>query len=98
MKHAERAKYADCTPCAVFHRMQKEKRVAEEKKLDIHVRLDAAAKQRVDALLELSGATGLSEMTRRAYSLYELVLSCVMAGGTAVLRDKDGNETRIVIL
>lgn len=55
-------------------------------------------KDRLDRLVETTDAVSMSEVLRRALSLYELVSSVIVDGGSVTLRHKDGKTETVKLL
>lgn len=54
--------------------------------------------QRLDALVELTGASSRAEVVRRALQLFDRVVQTQLAGGSVRVMHADRTEERVVFL
>lgn len=69
---------------------------AEGRRLQFDFSAESA--QRLDALVELTGASSRAEVVRRALQLFDQVVQTQMAGGAVRLVHADRTEERVVFL
>ena len=70
----------------------------KEKKVRLNLDMPASLRPRVDALQEMTEASTMSEVIRRAVAVYEFLWIQKKAGRVPCLRDDDGNITDLVLL
>lgn len=67
-------------------------------KIRLNLEITPAVSDRLDYLVEASGAHSRTEVIRRALSLYDILLSRTSAETTLILRFPDGKEEVLLFL
>lgn len=70
-----------------------------EKRTRIHMEVPERVRERIRTLQELSGADSITDVIRRALSVYDAVLTISrVQGRKLIVRDSDGKEAELLIV
>lgn len=71
---------------------------ADEKKVRLNLELAREVHEQLQKIQEATGAASLTEVIRRALSLYDLVVEHTGEGGKVVFRQADGEEETLRLI
>lgn len=67
------------------------------KKIRINIEVSPRVRRKLGELKELTGARSLTEVIRRSFALYDMVVSESRKGNVLILEHEDGRQERVVI-
>ncbi|KYF80443.1 hypothetical protein BE20_24815 [Sorangium cellulosum] len=74
------------------------RQASKEAKVRLNLELPERVRERLERVRELSEADSLTEVIRRALSVYDALLTTTHdEGGKVVLRSADGNERELLL-
>ena len=71
---------------------------AENKRTRLSLDIDAKAKGQLELVQKRTGSSSMTDVIRRAVTLFDLVTEHNEQGGVLIFRNKDGTEERVRLL